>query len=617
MTPTPYRINSATASSLDDNDNDNDNAAYLAQEASDTTTSKLSSSRTVRTLNSYDDDEAGESSSQPSGTAFRTMQYNDENEGDEVEHAHVQDDNDDSHKTTVWQTFVHLVKGYIGPGCLSLPWAMSQLGIVPGVIICFALAAWSSYNCWIVVDLKRHLMTHQSASGSGSSHARQLTYPDVAGRLYGPRAQRITALSIGTQQLAICTVFFSFCGDNLQAVLNGLIQTHIDATHPGFSHTAVITFCFPVVLALAMIPNLKGLASASAFGTVLLMIGFAILGLLVLQEWSDRPSFDATTGFPYFNTAAVSQYPLAACALLYSYEGICLILPIESAMQKPQYFGKTFCIAMFLAACTYSLVASLAVYVFGSISDGSLTAFLLEHYNAAGAPQELIWLLWIANAAVSLSVLVTFPLQLFPALELIQEALDGMRRGPGFTPVQTDEELDEMNANDVEPSHVLSQSNSTKPQGDEFSPVFTIDDEEDEEDEESNGHDYHEPDMETAAVVGQREDFEDEPSPLPARTSQQHSTGRTVSNFSSSNVLLRIALVLFTYVIAIVVPDVQSLIALAGALAGSLTALILPPVLAMAKRGGGAWTWISLLLGTTFGIVGTVAALMDIVKAEE
>jgi hypothetical protein len=28
--------------------------------------------------------------------------------------------------TTPWETWIHLVKGYIGPGCLSLPWAYSR-----------------------------------------------------------------------------------------------------------------------------------------------------------------------------------------------------------------------------------------------------------------------------------------------------------------------------------------------------------------------------------------------------------------------------------------------------------------------------------------------------------
>ena len=129
---------------------------------------KLASSSTIRTMNSYDDDDDDYASQ----SSFLQQH-----------HGHDQ--------TTVWQTFVHLVKGYIGPGCLSLPWAMSQLGIIPGVVLCFGLCAWSSYNCWIVVHLKRQLMSsNNTTTTTGSTQQqqqqqqRQLTYPDVAGQLY-------------------------------------------------------------------------------------------------------------------------------------------------------------------------------------------------------------------------------------------------------------------------------------------------------------------------------------------------------------------------------------------------------------------------------------------------
>ena len=45
---------------------------------------------------------------------------------------------------------------------------------------------------------------------------------------------------------------------------------------------------------------------------------------------------------------------------------------------------------------------------------------------------------------------------------------------------------------------------------------------------------------------------------------------------------LRMGLVLLTYLVAVIVPNVQVLISLAGALAGSSTALLIPPMLELA-----------------------------------
>lgn len=64
---------------------------------------------------------------------------------------------DGDSQTTVFQTFVHLVKGYIGPGMLSLPWAVSRLGTGCGFVMIISMCAWLSYNSWTVVRVKRYI----------------------------------------------------------------------------------------------------------------------------------------------------------------------------------------------------------------------------------------------------------------------------------------------------------------------------------------------------------------------------------------------------------------------------------------------------------------------------
>lgn len=111
----------------------------------------------------------------------------------------------EEHQTTVWQTFIHLVKGYIGVGLLSLPWAISQLGVVFGFVAVFGMSAWSSYNCWTVVRVKRYIQHQQrpddnddcesstdKASDSGCSVATtstNITYPDLGDWAYGKTFQ--------------------------------------------------------------------------------------------------------------------------------------------------------------------------------------------------------------------------------------------------------------------------------------------------------------------------------------------------------------------------------------------------------------------------------------------
>lgn len=254
------------------------------------------------------------------------------------------------HGTTPMEAFLNLLKGYFGAGMLSLPWALSQLGVIYGSLAVFIMAFWSSYNCWTVVKLKRFIertqnygpnnnnantnsiletaSAHSGMGGSGgletasvASSKTNLTFPDVGDWAYGAKFQSYVSACVCTQQLAICTVFISFIGENLLAVLDRLNLT-------GFigSHVGVMTLCLPCVLSLSFLPSMKRLAPVMALGTILLALCVGLLGVIMGKEWDTRPD-----ELPELH---VPQMPLAACAILYSYEGICLILPIVSGTKK-------------------------------------------------------------------------------------------------------------------------------------------------------------------------------------------------------------------------------------------------------------------------------------------
>jgi hypothetical protein len=98
----------------------------------------------------------------------------------------------------------------------------------------------------------------------------------------------------------------------------------------------------------------------------------------------------------------------------------------------------------------------------------------------------------------------------------------------------------------------------------------------------------------------------------------------TLETASTTTTTTRIALVLLTYVIAVVVPNVQTLISLAGALAGSSTALLLPPLLDLAwlqnysNSSSSNWhcikSYVLLAGGVLFLCIGTTASILDIIR---
>mmetsp|Transcript_7371 Transcript_7371/g.11191 ORF Transcript_7371/g.11191 Transcript_7371/m.11191 type:complete len:155 (+) Transcript_7371:135-599(+) len=101
-----------------------------------------------------------------------------------------------------FQAFLHLLKGNVGPGCLSLPWAFSTLGIPLGAAAVFLLGVLTGANGWSVVMARRKWFGLSRPDGV------EVTYSDVGERAYGMKFRKYVTASIMLQQLAVCTIFF-------------------------------------------------------------------------------------------------------------------------------------------------------------------------------------------------------------------------------------------------------------------------------------------------------------------------------------------------------------------------------------------------------------------------
>eukprot|EP00977_Amphora_coffeiformis_P021770 scaffold9890_cov159-Amphora_coffeaeformis.AAC.1 len=477
----------------------------------------------------------------------------------------AEDENDVDHpKTTDVETVVHLLKGYLGAGCLSLPYAVSQLGIVGGFLSIAALSYWTSANCYTVVNIKRHMekttpvgnnnnnaaatltnhdMDNDAVSETSSSN---ITYPEVGNWAYGAMFQAYVSACIITLQLAVCTVYVSFIGENLLAVAHFCGLSAV-------THTGVMTAALPLILGLSFLPSLKILAPVMAAGTVLLLLTLATLGVIVWEEWPHRP--------PETPTAVVSQIPLALCMILYSYEGINLILPVHAAMKYPSHFDFVFWLSMALVALCLASVAIVSVVCFGNVTNGSLTAFLLDNYQDGTNNRITEWIMF-ANTTVSLSVLLTYPLTMYPAIELLGPILQRnawLSRFFGGSPGVEDEDdlaafepLPPLPEHDAVSQHELDEQHSYEIAG----PLGLGGSVRQQDEDALSG---------ISSLMGAGQTFFTIHFVLPGDSAQ-----------------LRVTLVLTTYLIAIGIPNVQALISLVGAMAGSSAALLIPPVLELA-----------------------------------
>ena len=221
-------------------------------------------------------------------------------------------------------------------------------------------------------------------------------------------------------------------------------------------------------------------------------------------------------------------------------------------MKEPKHFQKVFVGTMSLVATILAAFAVINVVIFGNVTNGSITAFLLEAYRD---DPSVTFYLMAANTAVSFSVLLSYPLQLFPALELIGNTK--FARWIGGLDYSEEEDEDE-DLSGFEPLPPISEH--------EIAEVESLPSE----------HQYG---MDSAAE-GDDEDAQS----LISRSTMQSVTSVLFPKMimPGDSPQLRAFLVIMTYLVAVAVPNVQALISLVGALAGSSTALLIPPILELA-----------------------------------
>jgi len=393
-----------------------------------------------------------------------------------------------SQGTTWGQTVIHLVKGYIGCGILSLPWAVSQLGILPGIFGIIFMSIWTSYNCWTVTRLKQYIdkLQHElknddddddnsdedeednTSRKSGSlaettnslvSTATARTYPDVGEWAYGAQFQTYVSVCICAQQLAICTVFVSFVLENVQAALafwkidplvllvETLVMLGLEDEESNYEEyendwkcrsLATAGLCLPAFLVLSCgMPTVKSMVPLMVLGTIGMLSGFSLLGWIGYSKWDDRPPLEKlpTWSLDVNDPYSMNNVFMALCGILYSFEGICIILPVESSMKHPvTEFKSAFGVSIVLITLLLCGMGGMGVLVFGEVTNGSITAFLLETYGSSNDNNDdndesnndfkgIATKIVLSNVLVSLSIVLSYPLMLYPAVELIAPAL--------------------------------------------------------------------------------------------------------------------------------------------------------------------------------------------------
>ena len=291
---------------------------------------------------------------------------------------------------------IHLVKGNLGPGCLNLPHAFALVGWALGSGLFVLVALQGIYSMRLLLYCKT-LLTQRNDNLNIN------TFMDVARAALGSAGGRIVEIFLFVLQGGVCCVFLS------------LISTNLTAAVPNLSANAsvlIVTLGLMVMVLLRSLKDLFWLCATANLFMVVAILTATIAGLMNYVE--EQP-----TNIVVANATPSSIITFTA-DMFFAFEGIGLVLPVENSFGVQQRsFVPILIGSMSLVATLFVLVGVSASIGFPDIRSGSVTAYLERDFP------EVIWYS-IVNYLVIIAVAFTFPLQLTPAMEVLDQWLDGL-----------------------------------------------------------------------------------------------------------------------------------------------------------------------------------------------
>lgn len=279
-----------------------------------------------------------------------------------------------------------LLKSFVGTGVLFLPKAYLNGGMLfsNGILL---LVAAISYLCFILL-----VQTHDKIGGS---------FGDMGGQLYGERMRILILTSVALSQLGFVSAYIVFTAENLQAFVAAVskCRTWVDIKF-------LILLELIIFLPFSLIRDITKLGFTAFISDVFILLGLFYLGYYDVKTIATNGVADII----YFNPRDWTLYIGTA---IFTFEGIGLVIPIKEAMKRPSEFPSVLAIVMIIITIIYTIMGALSYAAFGSSTKTVVLLNLPQDDKFVNAVQLLY----------SLAILLSTPLQLFPAIRIAENGL--------------------------------------------------------------------------------------------------------------------------------------------------------------------------------------------------
>jgi len=304
------------------------------------------------------------------------------------------------HTISNLETIIHLLKGNIGIGVLTMPIAISNAGLVGGVLGMVFVAVITIHCMHTLVRAAQRMVAARGATFLDYADTAEAAFLE-AGGAWAAKSQlmrRVINIFLCMSQIGSNAVYILFVAQNILPI----VESHL---HPGWNYRLYIALLLLPVLAICSIRNLRYLSPCSVLANILEFLGLAVIGYYIFS--SPLPS---TASVPWFTSGR--QFPIFFGTAIFAFEGISVVLPIENQMSRPQDmlgWNGVLNTSMVTIACLY-----IGMGFFGYLKYGALTASTITLNMDLDAP-----LAQAALAMFSIAIYFSYALQFYVVMDIL------------------------------------------------------------------------------------------------------------------------------------------------------------------------------------------------------
>jgi len=280
-----------------------------------------------------------------------------------------------------------LLKSFVGTGVLFLPRAFLNGGMLFSNVVLIIISG-LSYWCFLLL-CKTRLKVHAS-------------FGDMGGQIYGPWFRNLINMSLIISQIGFSSAYIVFVSENLQAFILAVTncRTMIDIKY-------MILMQMVIFLPLSLYRNINNIQKLALIADL-----FIALGLVYLYYYDIR-TMAVNHGAADIVNFNKSDWTLFIGTAIFTFEGIGLIIPIQSGMKEPSQFPRVLGIVMVAITVVFVSAGALSYAAYGSATKTVIILNLPQDDKLVNAVQFIY----------SLAILLSTPLQIYPAIEITSQQL--------------------------------------------------------------------------------------------------------------------------------------------------------------------------------------------------